>query len=238
MKKRILAITGVLALSIGLLTGCGSSTEPTEPSAAVSSEGSAGADGADDPSANDSPADSGNEDLEMDAESNGPDNFVSYQSGVLEFKDYDDVISHLTAGQGYAYISLTGQDEEVLAATELVFEADKSAYEASLFNMIDGKCASLGVVSGNGSAFPLRLSDGVLYGGDNHNYEAYFLTQDGYLMMKDYVSDGDGAGEFSGFLREDNSFEETAAFDGGQEDFEALLAARDAAPLIEFTVVE
>ena len=238
MKKRILATMGVIALSFCLLVGCGTNANPAEPAAESETDDSSDAEGDAASSDSDSAEASSSDAPEEDAEYTGPDNFVSEQSGVLEFKDYDDVISHLTADQGYAYIKLTGQDEEVLAVTELVFLADKSAYEACLFNMVDGKCVSLGVVTGNGSAFPLRAEDGILYGGDNHNYSAYFLTEDGFLMMKDYVSDGDGAGEFSGFLRDENSFDKTNEFEGGQKEFDALLAKRDAAPIVEFTVVE
>ena len=166
--------------------------------------------------------------------------FVQDQSGVSEFKDFDDIIAHLKSGQGYAYIRLKGTDEDILAITETVFEADNSAYEADLFRMTEEKPQYMGIVSGNGSAYPLRLADGILYAGDNHTYESYFTTSDTHaLMMKDYVYDGinEGVEEYGGFLRSANVFDQDKEFTGGAEEFQKMLEQRDKAPAIKFTVV-
>ena len=170
----------------------------------------------------------------------GPEDFLQEQSGKTSFESLDEVKAALKMGQGYAYIKLKGSDEDVLAVTDLVFEADHSAAEASLYRVSDGKVKHLGIVTGNGSAYPLRLSDGVIYAGDNHSYYTYFLSGDnGALMYKDSVEDGInyGTNEFSGFLREDNSFDSTD-FTGGQEEFDTLLSEREKKPIIEFTVSE
>ena len=166
--------------------------------------------------------------------------FVQDQSGVSEFRDFDDIIAHLRSGQGYAYIRLKGTDEDILAITETVFEADNSAYEADLFLMTEEKPLYMGIVSGNGSAYPLRLVDGILYAGDNHTYESYFTTSDTHaLMMKDYVYDGinEGVEEYGGFLRSANVFGQDKEFTGGAEEFQKMLEQRDKAPAIKFTVV-
>ena len=178
-------------------------------------------------------------DGESEPYENVPEDFLQEQSGKTSFETYDEVIAALNKGQGYAYIKLAGSDEEVLAVTDLVFEADHSACEASLYGKIDGKVKGLGLVNGNGSAYPLRLDEGILYGGDNHSYFTYFLSPDGALMYKDSIEDGVnyGSDEFSGFTREDNSFD-SADFTGGQEEFDKLLAEREKKPLIEFTVAE
>ena len=167
------------------------------------------------------------------------EDFVQEQSGKTSFESYDEVIAALTKGQGYAYIKLTGSDEDILAVTDLVFEADHSAYDVSLYGKMDGKVKWLGLASGNGSAYPLRLADGILYGGDNHSYFTYFLTSDGALMYKDSIEDGvnSGSNEFSGFTRETNTFD-SKDFTGGQEEFDKLLAEREKKPLIEFKVAE
>ncbi len=172
---------------------------------------------------------------------NMADDFLQEQSGKTSFESYDEVIAALTTGQGYAYIKLDGSDEEVLAVTDLVFEADHSAYEISLYGKPEGQVKQLGLVSGNGSAYPLRAADGVIYAGDNHNYETYFLSAEyGSLMMKDYISDGvdTGSNEFTGFTREKNSLDETTDFTGGQEEFDKLISERENKPVIEFTMVE
>ena len=171
-----------------------------------------------------------------------PGDFLQEQSGKTTFESYDDAIAQLTTGQGYAYIKLVGSDEEVLAVTDTVFEADNSAYEISVYAMQDGEVKNVGNASGNGSSYPLRLEDGIIYGGDNHTYETYFLSEEyGSLMLKDYIDDGvnTGSNEISGFTREKNSFEdETPDYTGTAEDFEKLLADREEKPIIEFTAVE
>ena len=171
----------------------------------------------------------------------GPEDFVQEQSGKTEFTDYEDVIANLKDGQGYAYIQVYGYDGDVLAVSDSVFLADHSAADATLYAMQDGKPKSLGIVAGNGSAYPLRLADGIIYSGDNHNYETYFMTTSGGIpgiMAKDVVYDGiDGDGSFGGFLREDNNFDNDKDFTGGQEEFDALIKDRESKPIIEFTIV-
>ncbi|MCR5591689.1 MAG: hypothetical protein K6F73_09180 [Lachnospiraceae bacterium] len=169
-----------------------------------------------------------------------PCNFVEEQSGRNMFEDYEEVISCLTPGQGYAYINLYGYDGDVLAVTDLVFEADNSACSASLYMIAGGAATYVGEVNGNGSAYPLRLADGIIYGGDNHNYVTYFASSEYTgIMIRDYISD-DVATEGCGFMgtqRETNDFDHDTEFVGGQEEFDSLLAERELKPVIEFTPV-
>ena len=181
------------------------------------------------------------EEAEAEEASGMYEDFLQQQTGKTSFESYDEIISALKAGQGYAYIKLQGSDEDVLAVTDLVFEADHSAYEISLYSKSEGKIKSMGLVTGNGSAYPLRLEDGIIYAGDNHSYETYFLSQEyGSLMMKDSISDGvnSGTNELSGFTREKNTFDDTTDYKGTMEDFEKLIQERDKKPVIEFTVIE
>lgn len=48
-----------------------------------------------------------------DEEYYGPDDFVQYQSGKLEFKDYDEIIACLLPGQGWTKIEVLGCDGDV-----------------------------------------------------------------------------------------------------------------------------
>ncbi len=179
--------------------------------------------------------------LSGDGEDYGPSDFVQEQSGKTEFDDYDDVIANLREGQGYAKITLYGSDLELLAVTDTVFEAEKSAAQASIYADSGSRAYMLSVVTGNGSAYPLRYEDGILYGGDNHEYTSYFVYEnDGTvsLMIKDDVSDGDATGEYTGFLREDNNYDNDKEFTGGKEEFEEMIKERDSKPILEFTVVE
>ncbi len=176
---------------------------------------------------------------ENEPDNGGNANFVSEQAGREDFKDYNDVISCLKADQGYAYLTLSGYDGEILAVADLVFGADSSAPNASLFAMDGDKVVYLGEVSGNGSAYPLRYEDGVLYGGDNHNYTSYFMVS-AYpaIMVKDSISDGIEGGGFSGFTRESNDFDHDKEFTGGQEEFDKLISERENKALLTFTTVK
>ena len=169
-----------------------------------------------------------------------PNCFVDTASGKTEYESYDELISYLKEGQGYAYIKLDGYDGDILVVTDLVFEDDHSAYEGYLYALDNGKVKYLSLVSGNGSSYPLRIGNGLIYGGDNHNYESYFLRNDSLaLMAKDVVSDDvatDGNG-YTGFLRDSADYDHDEEFTGGQEEFDKLLAERDAQPIIEFTMV-
>ncbi|WP_026525079.1 hypothetical protein [Butyrivibrio sp. MB2005] len=171
---------------------------------------------------------------------NMPNDFLEEQSGKTSFESYDEVISELTEGQGYAYIKLTGCEDELLAVTDLVFEYDHSAYQASIYGKQNGEVVYLGQVTGNGSSCPLRLEDGIIYAGTNHTYETYFISDEyNSVMMKDMISDGidSGANEFSGFTRENNSYEDTLEYTGGQEEFDKLMSEREHKPIIEFTPI-
>lgn len=172
---------------------------------------------------------------------NGPADFLQEQSGKTEFKDFDDVIANLKKDQGYAKVHLYGCDVDFLAVADTVFLADKSAPEASIYMDIGEGAKQCTLVSGNGSSFPLRYEDGIIYGGDNHSYISYFATENEDtvgIMVKDYVSDGDATGEYSGFLREDNSYEDTKDFTGGKKEFDKMIEERDKKPVLEFTIVK
>ena len=223
MKKRITSILAAFTLVSALMTGCGG-TAATNSAAVPEAEAVEEANGP-----------------EEEEGYYGPEDFVQAQSGKTEFTDYEDVIANLKDGQGYAYIQVYGYDGDVLAVSESVFLADHSASDAVFYAMQDGKPKSLGIIAGNGSAFPLRIEDGIIYAGDNHNYETYFMINSGGspgIMAKAVVSDNiDGDGSFSGFLREDNNFDNDKDFTGGQEEFDALIADRESKPIMEFTIV-
>ena len=171
-------------------------------------------------------------------EMNGPMDFVQEQSGKLEFQDYDEIIGCLKPGQGYVILQI-GDDDNVLAVAENVNKDDHTTDSASCYVMKDGKPVEVGYVIANG--IPLRMKDGIIYGGDKDSYEANFLnpTGDG-IMAKDYVyrSEVDGKTEYGGFLRETNDFDHDQDFEGGEEEFNALITERDKMPVIEFTIVE
>ncbi len=170
-----------------------------------------------------------------------PGDFLQEQSGKTTFTSYDEVISCLTPGQGYAFIKLIGSDEDVLVVTDFVFEYDHSAYNASIYSKFDGEVRQIGNAEGAGSSYPLRAADGILYGGTNHSYETYFISEEvGTLILKDMISDGlaTGSNTFHGFTRTKNTFSDSSDFTGGEEEFEKYITERDSKPVIVFTIVE
>jgi len=252
MKKNKIGTLIALTTVCAMLFGCGGAgtTAADAPEKADQPTAAAAAEGAETESAGTESAateSSGTNEVtqeELDQpeeEYNLPEDFVQDQSGKLEFKDFDEIISCLKDGQGYAYIKVYGYDGDVLAVAEQVFLADHSAPEASLYAMKDGKPHCMGMVVGNGSAYPLRLADGIIYGGDNHNYDTYFLSESaGFpgIMQKDAVYDGiDSDGKFGGFMRDENVFDKDKDFTGGQKEFDALIAERESKPVIEFTII-
>lgn len=236
MKKKLLGF--VLGAAVMALAGCGGSAgtgdaAPAGNNGAAAEQASAGEEAATEEEIPEGePMDEDNSDY--------PEDFVQNQSGILQFKDYDEIIANLKPGQGYAYVKLDGSDNDILLITEQVFEADNTAAEASVYGIRDGKPAFLGVVTGNGSAYPIRYADGLVYAGDNHRIDTFFIVPDTMVIMqKDYVDDGvnDGSNKFTGFLRKEAVFDKDEEFTGGQKEFDALAEERDSKPAVTFTIV-
>lgn len=251
MKKKMICL--ILGAMVSVLAGCagtaGAGAPSAQPAAAEEAASEEVKPDAEVPAEETAPEQeaetaeetaSEEEPMDVDA-SDFPEDFVQNQSGVIDFADFDELISYLKPGQGYAYLKLDGSDSDALAVTETVFEADNTSSDISIYGMRDGRVRFLGAVSGNGSAFPVRYADGIVYGGDNHTVDSLFLVaEDMIIMQKDYVADGinDGSNEFSGFTREEPVFDKDVDFTGGQKEFDALVADRDSKPAITFTVVE
>ena len=177
---------------------------------------------------------------EGDAMGMGPTDFVQDQSGRLEFKDYDDLISCLKSGQGYAKIKLEGSDEEVLAMTEKL-NADGTTSEAVLYTMKDGAPWQMGYVTGTTEQDLVRLEDGLIYAGDEKNYDVWCITPDGTgLMMRAavYEDTSSGTATYGGFIRSSNDFDSTEDYTGDADAFAALIKERDSKPAITFTAVK
>ena len=51
-----------------------------------------------------------------------PNSFVEEQAGKTEFDSYDELISNMTAGQAYAYGTLTGYEGDVLLITDQTYD--------------------------------------------------------------------------------------------------------------------
>ena len=176
-----------------------------------------------------------------DEEYDGPSNFLEDQAGRTEFKDDDDVISCLKSGQGYAVINLKGADNSILLVAEKI-SAEGTTPDASAYGKYNGTYMGLtDIGSFADDADILRLEDGILYSGTSTTYESHFLDKDsGSIIGKDWVMKGtdEGKDTYTGFLREENDFDHDKNFEGGAEEFDAMIKERsEKAPLI-FTVVK
>ena len=170
--------------------------------------------------------------------------FVEQAAGKDTFESYDEVISYLKPGQGYAYIKLVGYDKEFLLVTESTYNSDvntNASIEAEVFCDYNGKIGFGTLVYTNGTAYPLAYKDGILYECKPHEYATCFATPDGAIMMKDCITEDYGENSemvYIGFVREENDFEKTFDFTGGEKEYNEYWENYRAAEPINFTVVE
>ena len=243
MKKRIvylimagmLTLTGCSGLSSLGLGGEEAETAEVEDAddADVSDDGTASEDDADA-----SGAEQGGE-AELDFI---PSSFVEINAGTDQFKDYNDIISHLKKGEGYAYIKVKGYDGDLLAITETVKAENNENHsiDVAIYGEKDGQIKCFGCAIGLEEKYPVAVGDGMVYVCSTDAYECLFMNPDGDgLMVKDDISKADDS-SYVGFLRETNSYDdaETKDFEGGEKEFKEYFKNYEAATPINFTVVE
>ncbi len=242
MKKRIvyLIMAGMLTL-----TGCsGLSALGIGDEAAETAEVEEAED-ADDADVSEAETASEDDAQASDAEQGGeaeldfiPSSFVETNAGTDQFKSYDDIISNLKKGEGYAYIKVKGYDGDLLAITETVNA--KHSIDVAIYGMKDGMAKCFGCAIGMEDKYPVAVGDGIVYACSTDAYESLFMNPDGDgLMVKDDISKADDT-SYVGFLRETNSFDDadTKEFEGGEKEFNEYWKNYEAATPIEFTVVE
>ena len=217
MKKRIvyLIMAGMLTL-----TGCsGLSAFGLGDEAAETAEVE-DAEDADDADVSEAETASEDDAQASDAEQGGeaeldfiPSSFVETNAGTDQFKSYDDIISNLKKGEGYAYIKVKGYDGDLLAITETVNA--KHSIDVAIYGMKDGMAKCFGCAIGEEDKYPVAVGDGIVY---------VCSTDASYVV----------------FLRETNSFDDgdTKEFEGGEKEFNEYWKNYEAATPIEFTVVE
>ena len=105
MRKWTMRISAVLMAAM-MLSGCGKqpAADATDETAVQTEEVS------------------GDEEIPSDI----PNSFVEEQAGKTEFDSYDELISNMTAGQAYAYVTLTGYEGDVLLITDQTYDDNGS----------------------------------------------------------------------------------------------------------------
>ena len=161
MRKKFVASA---CLSLFLLTACGGEKAVSENTNIGATEGTTAIE---DVSATEDISDI--EDA-YEEETNSEDpRFLKMFEQKDEFKSYDEVISNLTKGNGYAYIKLYGYDEELLIVTDYVYTDDNKDSDPPCSSYVvfakDGNVVRniAGYYFYGGRECPLAVGEGMLY---------------------------------------------------------------------------
>lgn len=247
MKKWTMGISAVLMAAM-VLSGCGKQqAADTADETAVQTEETQTEENQEEDQAGAEEENSAEEEMTGDEglPDDIPNSFVEEQSGKTEFDSYDDLISNLTAGQAYAYITLTGYEGDVLLITDQTYDdkGSTAAMMADIYLENNGKVTYASIVGGSGTAYPVRYADGVLYTAGAHEVSSYFVSEETQgVMVKDYVTesfDENGTASYTGFLREKNTFDNDEDIDTDSDQiFMEKMEEYGAAAVVDFTVVE
>lgn len=171
--------------------------------------------------------------------------FVEERAEKNWFKSYDEVISYLEPGEGYAYAKVIGYPEDVLLFSDTIKEVDGQpvANQAFIYAMVNDRVVYVSVSYCTIEDNVVRIADGLLYTREENQVETDFFTEDGAgVMVKDYLyvnENEDGTVSYAGFKRETNSFDEdNMSEDITEKDYNDLVAAYESAEPVVFTVIE
>ena len=176
-----------------------------------------------------------------------PGSFVEEAAGKSNFESFDELLSFLKKGQGYAYIELEGFDGKLLAVTDATYddtEGHQAAMDVTFYGEYDGQICFIGNAFSSGTAYPVRCDGTAIYSAGNHEFQSEIMGEDGRaLIVKEYMYvdyDENGKASYSGFIREDNSSEPQPVPEDPAEAeklFGSLFEGLEDKPVIDFTVV-
>lgn len=176
---------------------------------------------------------------------NIPNSLVEEQAGKTAFSSYEELIGYLEKGQGYAYVTLEGYEGQALLVADQTyeFEGSMAAMAASVYLEQNGTVRFSSAVGGQGTAYPIRWENGIVYTAGGHEVCSYFISEETQaVMVKDSVMesiDDDGTASYIGFLREKNDFNHDEAIDTDSDEiFRDKMKEYDDAPVVSFTVAE
>lgn len=176
-----------------------------------------------------------------------PGSFVEEAAGKNNFESFDELLSFLKKGQGYAYIEIEGFDGKLLAVTDATYddtEGHQAAMDVTFYGEYDGQICFIGNAFSSGTAYPVRCDGKAIYSAGNHEFQSEIMGEDGRaLIVKEYMHvdyDENGKASYSGFIREDNSYESQPVPEDPAEAeklFGSLFEGLEDKPVIDFTVV-
>ena len=167
------------------------------------------------------------------------------------FESYDEIISLLSKGMGYAYIDIMGLDEPLLLIATLGLVDDGNGNMVTIvatpyFKMSDGTVRSGSLIVSMEPEYPLAVLDGVVYGGSSSSIDGVVVSSDyddpGIMDLFYIYSEIDENSNISygGFIRDTNSVmtegEDVAPDD--EKSFKEAYENYGKATPINFTVVE
>lgn len=174
---------------------------------------------------------------------NIPNSQVEIQAGKTAFSSYEELIGYLEEGQGYAYVTIEGYEGQALLVADQTyeFEGSMAAMAASVYLEQDGMVRFSSTVGGQGTAYPIRWKNGIVYTAGGHEVCSYFISEETQaVMVKDSVMesiDGDGTASYIGFLREKNDFSHDETIDTDSDEiFRDKMKEYDEATVVSFTV--
>lgn len=145
-----------------------------------------------------------------------PSNDMEVNVGKSEFESYDEIISCLSEGMGYAYVKVMGSKDDILLITcEGTYDYGdgvRAAIEAYPYLLNgEGKYSCGSVLVSDGTAYPIAVNDkGMIFSGGNHEIEVSVLTSDTdtpAIMNLAYLYesfDENGNATYGGFVRDTN----------------------------------
>ena len=170
-----------------------------------------------------------------------PADFVQKAAGKTEFESFDEILSYLTKGQGYAYVRLDGCDEDMLLITDIIYpyKGVITSNQASVYSKSGDVYVNLGSIAGADKNYPLAVSGDSLYTYDDYNYNVYFINPESKaLVTKEHFYQSDVTpGQYFGSYRE-RATDEYTEFNGGQEEFEQFSNSYFESEVVVFTAVE
>lgn len=252
MKRKSLLIT-ILAVSLGAaLVACGSSQKADEASQETVVEENTESEA-------EETTETGTDEATESEEVSIPEicgasetTFLEERTGAEGWNSLDEIVEQLQPGEAYAYITVAGHDEEVLAVTDATYEWDQDNSAVAIDMDIYGKCGyiedqgyiHLGSIHTGGTGNPIRLSeDGIISANNNRSFREAQINDQDLLVYSTDISieyDTDGNATVTGYKSADGSLDNFTEDIGAstEEEFYALFDGVEDIPLVNFTVVE